>query len=76
MGKRIPVNEPRRTIVMKSGNRLDLHNITAFDCAGTFLRLWSDEGFVLINEKEIDWMICKNEARPGDEGEDLPNSNR
>ena len=32
MGQRITVEEPRRTIQMKSGNRLELHNVTAFDC--------------------------------------------
>lgn len=76
MGKRIAVEEARRTIVMKSGNRLDLHNVTAFDCSGTFLRLWSDEGFTMINEAEIDWMTVKDEGRPGNEEHDEPGSNR
>lgn len=76
MGKRIPVNEPRRTIVMASGNRLDLHNVTAFDSSGTFLRLWSDEGFTLLNEANIDYMIVRKEGRPGDEENDQPGDNR
>ena len=67
MGYQVPCDEPRRTIVMKSGNRLDLHNVTGFDCSGTFLRLWSDEGFTMINEAEIDWMTVKPNARPGGE---------
>lgn len=66
MGHKIPLYEGRRTIVMASGNRLDLHNVTAFDCSGTFLRLWSEEGFTLINEKNIDWMIAKEEQRIAD----------
>lgn len=76
MGKRIEVNEDRRTVMMQSGNRLDLHGVTAFDCSGSFLRLWSSEGFTMINEKNIDWMIVKSEARPGNEEDDLPGSNR
>ena len=66
MGVKIEVNEKRRTIMMDSGQRLDLHNVTAFDCSGSFLRLWCDEGFVLINEAKIDWMIVKGDP-PGDE---------
>lgn len=67
MGYKVPCNEPRRTIVMESGQRLDLHNVTGFDCSGTFLRLWSDEGFTMVNGSKIDWIIVKTETRPGDE---------
>lgn len=76
MGERIPTDEARRSIMMKSGNRLELHGVTAFDCSGSFLRLWAREGFVMINEAEIDWMIVKNEARPGDEEHHAPGTNR
>ncbi|ANJ20769.1 hypothetical protein HYO99_gp35 [Roseobacter phage RD-1410W1-01] len=61
MGVKVEVKEPRRTIKMASGNKLELHNVTAFDCSGSFLRLWSDEGFTMINEANIDWMIVKGE---------------
>lgn len=61
MGNKIPCNEPRRTIMMQNGNRLELHNVTAFDPSSrNMLRLWCDEGFVMVNESHIDWMIVKS----------------
>ena len=61
MGYKVPVYEDRRTVVMSSGNKLELHEVQSFDCSGSFLRLEAFEGNVLINEKNIDWMIVKND---------------
>ena len=69
MGYKIPVYEDRRTIKMASGNKLELHNVTSFDCSGSFLRLESHEGFSMINEANIDWMIVKNDPIKGYEDE-------
>lgn len=63
MGKRIEVNETRRTIHFENGERLDLHNVTAFDSSGTWLRLWCDEGFVLLNTDKVLCHIVKGETR-------------
>lgn len=63
MGKRIEVNEVRRTIHFINGERLDLHNVTAFDSSGTWLRLWCDEGFVLLNTGLVLCHVVKGESR-------------
>jgi len=63
MGTKVAVSEPRRTIVFDNGERLDLHNVTAFDPSGTWLRLWSDEGFSLLNPERILYHIIKDEPR-------------
>jgi hypothetical protein len=63
MGKRIQVSETRRTIHFDNGERLDLHNVTAFDCSAPWLRLWCDEGFVLLNPSRVLCHIVKDETR-------------
>ena len=49
----VEVQEARRTIVFTDGQRLELSNVTAFNNSGTWLRVWSDEGFFLLNTKKI-----------------------
>jgi len=51
----VEVNEPRRTIVFRDGQRLELSNVTAFNNSGTWLRVWADEGFFLLNTKRINY---------------------
>lgn len=51
------VSEAKRKIVFQSGNHLNLRNVTAFNSSGTFLRIWSDEGYILVNTPNVDYMI-------------------
>jgi len=55
------VEEKKRTIYFKSGNRAVFKNVTWFNPDGTFLRFGSDEGYVLINMKEIEYIIIDGE---------------
>lgn len=63
----VRVQEVRRQIVFKSGARLDLHNVSAFDPSGTWLRLWSDEGMSLINPDAVDYHMVKADIRADDQ---------
>lgn len=63
MGKKISLNETRRTIVFDNGWRLDLHNVTSFDPSGTHLRIRAEEGFVIVNPARVLCHIVKNESR-------------
>jgi hypothetical protein len=51
--QQVPVKEQRRQIVFDTGERLDLHNVTAFDPSGQWLRIWSDEGLSILNPERI-----------------------
>jgi hypothetical protein len=48
-----PVMELKRKIVFKDGSHLNLRNVRDFNPLGTYLRLWSDEGYILIREKSV-----------------------
>ncbi len=63
MGTKVSVNEARRTIWFNNGERMDLHNVTAFDSSGTWLRLWADEGYVLINTDLVLAHVVKPDSR-------------
>lgn len=56
----VEVNEKRRTVVFRDGQRLELSNVTGFNNSGTWLRLWSDEGFFLLNTKRINYHQIQN----------------
>jgi len=57
----VEVEEARRSIIFTDGQRLELSNVTAFNASGTWLRLWSDEGYIVVNPKKILYhMIQKN----------------
>ena len=70
MGKRIPTNEPRRTVVFDNGERLDLHGVEWFDPSGTYLRVKAAEGLAFINPDRVLFHLVKEESRPGDEEKD------
>ena len=53
----VKVQESRRQVVFKSGQRLELHNVTAFDPSGTWLRIWSDEGLAILNTDSIEYHL-------------------
>jgi len=63
----VPVNEKRRQVVFKNGERLDLHNVSSFDPSGSWLRVWSDEGMALINTAEVNYHMVKSELRKDDQ---------
>lgn len=52
------VIEAKRKIVFASGNHLNLRNVTSFDGQGSYLRIKSDEGYILVNPKNVDYHIC------------------
>ena len=51
--QKITVDEARRTIVFTDGQRLELRNVTAFNSSGTWLRVWSDEGYIILDPAKI-----------------------
>lgn len=65
--QQVEVNEKRRQIVFTNGERLDLHNVTAFDPSGTWLRIWSDEGMTLLNPDKINFHQIKVDTRGDDQ---------
>ena len=71
MGTKVTVNEPRRTIWFNNGERMDLHNVTAFDSSGTWLRLWADEGYVLLNTNLVMAHVVKGTTKTDEARENL-----
>lgn len=57
----IAVKEKKRKIYFSNGNQASLNNVTMFNGTGTFLRLQSDEGYILANTKNIDYMVIDGE---------------
>jgi len=67
--QQVKVQEKRRQIVFRDGQRLDLHNVTAFDPSGSWLRLWSDEGLTILNTDLILYHQVKADLRADDQTE-------
>lgn len=63
MFKDITVNEPKRTVYFKDGMKASFSNVKWFNASGSFLRLGCDEGYVIINTGNINYMIVPEEAR-------------
>ena len=61
MATEITVNEKVRRIVSKVGHELRLHNVTSLDISGSWVRLQSDEGYVLVNPQNVLAFIVKGE---------------
>lgn len=57
----VQVAEKKRTIFFSEGQRAVFNNVTMFNSGGSFLRIMSDEGYVLINTKNINYMIVDGE---------------
>ena len=68
--QQVEVREARRTIVFRDGMRLELSNVTAFNSSGTWLRIWSDEGYFLLNPKRINYHQIQTAYR-SDEADDM-----
>ena len=66
----VTVKESRRTIVFTNGARLELSNVTGFNSSGTWLRIWSDEGFFLLNTENINYHQIQTAYR-SDESDDM-----
>ena len=47
------VNETLRRVVSKDGHELRLHNVTDVNVSGSWIRLQSDEGYVIINPNNV-----------------------
>ena len=57
----IAVDEAKRTIYFSDGGRATFKNVKWFNANGSFLRLGSDEGYVLANTKNINYMVVEGE---------------
>ena len=57
----IHVTETNREVFFTNGQRRRFHNITMFNADGTWLRLMCDEGYVLLNTANIDFMVIDGE---------------
>ena len=61
MATKIEVNEQVRRVVSVNGHEQKLHNVRSLDISGSWLRLESDEGYVLVNPNNVLMMIVKGE---------------
>lgn len=58
----VEVQEKTRQIVSVSGASISLHNVTMFDSSrGKNLRLYCDEGYVIVNQDNVLAMIIEGE---------------
>lgn len=57
----IAVSEKKRTIYFKGGERATFHNVKWFNADGSFLRIGGDEGYILINTANVNYMIVDGE---------------
>jgi hypothetical protein len=57
----IEVKEAVRRIVSKDGHELRLHNVTKLNVSGSWVRLESDEGYVIVNPANVLAFIVKGE---------------
>lgn len=57
----IKVNETMRRVVSKDGHEIRLNNVKNLDTSGSWVRLDSDEGYVIINPANVLAFIIKGE---------------
>lgn len=57
----ITVDETERTVYFTDGAKATFKNVKWFNANGSFLRLGSDEGYVLLNTKNINYMVVEGE---------------
>lgn len=57
----VKVNEKKRTVVFENGQRVIFHKVKWFDNSGTYLRLMTEEGYVLINTDKVLCHIVEGE---------------
>ncbi len=63
MFRDVEVDETSRTVYFKGGEKAKFTNVTAFNSSGSYLRLVSDEGYIIINSDNINYMVVPKEAR-------------
>lgn len=47
------VHETKRDVRFDNGETITYTNVTHVDNSGTWLRIWCDQGYVLLNSKRI-----------------------
>lgn len=52
----IQVNEKRRVIYFKDGSIANFYNVKWFNSSGSWLRMESDEGYILANPENINYI--------------------
>jgi len=57
------VNEILRRVVSKDGHEIRLNNVKTVDTSGSWTRLESDEGYVIINPNNVLAYIVKGEKK-------------
>lgn len=57
----IKVNETMRRVISKDGHEIRLNNVKTLDTSGSWVRLDSDEGYVIINPANVLAFIVKGE---------------
>lgn len=57
----ISVKETKRDVHFRDGARARFNNVSWFNSDGSFLRLGSDEGYVLINTANVNYMVVDGE---------------
>jgi hypothetical protein len=55
------VKETVRRVISTDGHEIRLHNVTSVDNSGSWLRIQSDEGYVIINPQNVLAFIVKGE---------------
>jgi hypothetical protein len=63
MFKDIAVEEAKRSVFFKDGAKATFNNVKWFNASGSYLRLGSDEGYVILNSSNINYMVVPEEAR-------------
>lgn len=59
----VQVNEKRRVIYFNDGSISNFHNVKWFDSSGTWLRMESDEGYIIANPKNINYIKVAADER-------------
>jgi hypothetical protein len=59
----IEVNETLRRIVSKDGHELRLNNVRSVNVSGSWTRLESDEGYIIVNPSNVLAYIVKGEKK-------------
>lgn len=59
MSKVKQVNEDVRRVVSTHGHEIRLNNVTTVDTSGSWVRMDSDEGYVIVNPQNVLAFIIK-----------------
>jgi len=57
----INVNESVRRVVSKDGHEIRLYNVKTVDVSGSWVRIESDEGYVVVNPANVLAFIIKGD---------------